>query len=175
MQFLARAPELIARYRNAPPYAAAVINAAMDARRLGIGIALPRAFLEAAGAGYLDDADWDALPMTGWNKPWPIRPPHAREPAARWPASAPEPTPTKSPGLLTSWPTTLISTAAASASLRPVSGRRQIASPTPLTCQPSPGRLRTAACSASQPASASAPLGWETAPKPLPLSGHATP
>ncbi|MCW2936647.1 MAG: hypothetical protein JWM19_7609, partial [Actinomycetia bacterium] len=34
----------------------------MDARRLGMGVALPRAFLEAAASGYLDDPDWDALP-----------------------------------------------------------------------------------------------------------------
>ena len=62
VQFLAGAPELIARYRNAPPPAAALINAAIDARRLGMGITLPQAFLEAAAPGYLDNADWDALP-----------------------------------------------------------------------------------------------------------------
>jgi hypothetical protein len=61
IQFLAGAPELVARYRNAPPPAAALIDAAMDARRLGMGIALPLAFLEAAAPGYLTDADWDGL------------------------------------------------------------------------------------------------------------------
>ncbi len=61
VQFIAGAPELMARYRNAPPAAAALINAAMDARRLGMGVALPLAFLEAAAPGYLDDTDWDAL------------------------------------------------------------------------------------------------------------------
>ncbi len=61
IQFLAGAPELLARYRNAPPAAAALINAAMDARRLGTGIGLPRAFLEAAAPGYLTDAEWDTL------------------------------------------------------------------------------------------------------------------
>ncbi len=61
IQFLAGAPELMARYRNAPPAAAALINAAMDARRLGLGIALPLAFLEAAAPGYLTDTDWDGL------------------------------------------------------------------------------------------------------------------
>ena len=50
-QFLAGAPELMARYRNAPPAAAALINAAIDARRLGMGVALPLAFLEAAAPG----------------------------------------------------------------------------------------------------------------------------
>jgi hypothetical protein len=62
VQFLAGAPELLVRYRNAPPPAAALVNAAMDARRLGMGIPLPLAFLEAAAPGYLTDSDWDALP-----------------------------------------------------------------------------------------------------------------
>ncbi len=61
IQFLAGAPELLARYRNAPPAAAALIGAAMDARRLGMGAGLPRAFLEAAVPGYLTEAEWDAL------------------------------------------------------------------------------------------------------------------
>ena len=61
IQFLAGAPELLARYRNAPPAAAALISAAMDARRLGMGVGLPQAFLEAAAPGYLTDAEWDAL------------------------------------------------------------------------------------------------------------------
>ena len=61
IQFLAGAPELLARYRNAPPAAAALIHAAMDARRMGIGIGLPQAFLEAAAPEYLTDTDWDAL------------------------------------------------------------------------------------------------------------------
>ena len=61
IQFLAGAPELLARYRNAPPAAAALIDAAMDARRLGMGVGLPQAFLEAAAPGYLTDAEWDAL------------------------------------------------------------------------------------------------------------------
>ena len=61
IQFLAGAPELLARYRNAPPAAAALIHAAMDGRRLGMGIGLPQAFLEAAASGYLTSIDWDAL------------------------------------------------------------------------------------------------------------------
>jgi hypothetical protein len=62
IQFLAGAPELIARYRNAPPPAEALISAAIDARRLGMGIALPLPFLETAAYGYLTDTDWEALP-----------------------------------------------------------------------------------------------------------------
>ena len=61
VQFLAGAPELLARYRNAPPAARALIEAAMDARRLGMGAGLPQAFLEAAAPGYLADDQWDAL------------------------------------------------------------------------------------------------------------------
>ena len=61
IQFLAGAPELLARYRNAPPAAAALIRAAMDARRLGMGTGLPQAFLEAAAPGYLTDVEWDGL------------------------------------------------------------------------------------------------------------------
>ena len=61
IQFLAGAPELLARYRNAPPGAAALLHAAMDARRLGMGPALSQAFLAAAAPGYLTDAEWDTL------------------------------------------------------------------------------------------------------------------
>jgi hypothetical protein len=61
IQFLAGAPELLARYRNAPGAAKALINAAMDARRLGMGFGLPQAFLSSAAPGYLIDAEWDSL------------------------------------------------------------------------------------------------------------------
>ena len=61
IQFLAGAPELLARYRNAPPAARALIHAAMDARRLGMRTGLPQAFLAAAAPGYLTDTGWDAL------------------------------------------------------------------------------------------------------------------
>ena len=61
IQFLAGAPELLARYRDAEPAAAALIRAAMDARRLGMEAGLPQAFLEAAAPGYLTDDQWDGL------------------------------------------------------------------------------------------------------------------
>jgi len=61
VQFLAGAPKLLARYRHAPSAAKALISAAMDARRLGMGVALPQGFLEAAAAGYLTESEWDAL------------------------------------------------------------------------------------------------------------------
>ena len=61
IQFLAGAPELLARYRNADATAKALIHAAMDARRLGTGVGLPHAFLETAAPGYLTGGQWDAL------------------------------------------------------------------------------------------------------------------
>jgi hypothetical protein len=60
-QYLAGARELLSRYRNAPPAAKALIHAAMDARRLGHGIALSGAFLTAATPRYLTDAEWDTI------------------------------------------------------------------------------------------------------------------
>ena len=145
IQFLAGAPELMARYRNAPPAAAALISAAMDARRLGMGVALPLAFLEAAAPGYLTDTDWDGLgedwleqalaytaaPCKG------IRGPLARI------RPRPSAAPAQPPGRPTGWPTTLSSTAAAPAAAafpRRLLGPRRPASPTPATCPPSPGR-----------------------------------
>jgi hypothetical protein len=61
IQYLAGAPALLARYRHAPPAARALIHAAMDARRLGMSTALPRAFLESAAIGYLTDTEWNQL------------------------------------------------------------------------------------------------------------------
>ena len=60
-QFLAGAPALLERYRNAPPAAKAVLEAAIDARRLGHGLYLPHGLLEVAAPGYLSDQQWDAL------------------------------------------------------------------------------------------------------------------
>jgi uncharacterized protein YidB (DUF937 family) len=61
IQYLAGVPELLARYRHAPPAARALIHAAMDARRLGHRVALPQALLEAAAPAYLTDTEWDPL------------------------------------------------------------------------------------------------------------------
>jgi len=60
-QYLAGVPELQSRFDTAPPAARAIIQVAMDARRLGYPPALPRALLEQAAPGYLDDHDWDSL------------------------------------------------------------------------------------------------------------------
>jgi hypothetical protein len=61
IQYLAGAPELLDRYRTASPAARALIDAAMDAARMGMRPALPRAFLEAAAPGYLTGTEWDLL------------------------------------------------------------------------------------------------------------------
>jgi hypothetical protein len=61
VQFLAGARELISRYDNALPAERALLEAAVDARRLGMGPLLPRAFLEEAAPGYIAEADWYAL------------------------------------------------------------------------------------------------------------------
>ena len=64
-QVLAGAPELVARWRRADPYANAVITAAIDASRLGIRTPLTTDLLEAAATGYLTDRQRAEAP-TGW-------------------------------------------------------------------------------------------------------------
>ncbi|WP_046702970.1 helix-turn-helix transcriptional regulator, partial [Streptomyces europaeiscabiei] len=60
-QDLAGAPELLNRYKQATPAARALLEAAMDARRLGVGLHLLQAFLTDAAADYLHDTDWNQL------------------------------------------------------------------------------------------------------------------
>ncbi|CAM5697055.1 putative protein OS=Streptomyces canus OX=58343 GN=AQI96_40690 PE=4 SV=1 [Streptomyces canus] len=60
-QDLAGAPQLLNRYHNASPAALAILQAAIDARRLGAGLYLPQAFLTGAAPDYLDDTDWNHL------------------------------------------------------------------------------------------------------------------
>ncbi|MFF4030921.1 helix-turn-helix domain-containing protein [Streptomyces sviceus] len=60
-QDLAGAPELLRCYENGSPAAQALLQAAMDARRLGVGLHLPHAFLIHAATGYLTDTDYDDL------------------------------------------------------------------------------------------------------------------
>jgi hypothetical protein len=65
-QFLAGAPELKRRYDQAEPPERAVLQAAIDARRLGCGPLLPEPFLRAAAPGYIDTLDWDQLSPDDW-------------------------------------------------------------------------------------------------------------
>ena len=60
-QFIAGVPELMSHYETAPAPAAALIHAAMDARRLGMGMAIRKSFLESAAPAYLDDFEWETL------------------------------------------------------------------------------------------------------------------
>ncbi|WP_211245912.1 hypothetical protein, partial [Actinomadura oligospora] len=60
-QYLAGAPKLLARLNDAPAASRAVIEAAMDARRMGHRNALPHALLEAAAPAYLTDLQWNGL------------------------------------------------------------------------------------------------------------------
>jgi TPR repeat protein len=58
-QHLAGVPELLQRYRNAPPMARAIIHTAMDACRLGHPLPIPHALLAQAAPGYLTDHEWE--------------------------------------------------------------------------------------------------------------------
>jgi len=60
-QYLAGAPELLHRYRAASAPARALLHAAMDARRLGVGLHLPVAFLTDAAEDYLNAREYDQL------------------------------------------------------------------------------------------------------------------
>ncbi|MEV3989063.1 transcriptional regulator [Streptomyces sp. NPDC049837] len=59
-QFLAGVPALLQRYQTATPSVRALLNAAVDARRLGAGLHMPLAFLAHAAEGYLTDDEYDA-------------------------------------------------------------------------------------------------------------------
>ncbi|MGW0995389.1 hypothetical protein ACWD5V_19200 [Streptomyces sp. NPDC002523] len=60
-QDLAGAPELLRVYEHGSPAARALLEAAMDARRLGVGLHLPLTFLAEAALDYLDDSDLQGL------------------------------------------------------------------------------------------------------------------
>nr|WP_198151253.1 DUF4365 domain-containing protein [Kibdelosporangium sp. MJ126-NF4] len=61
-QYLAGGPAQIERYVTADPAAKAVMQAAMDARRLGWSLSLPTAFLIDAARAYLTELQRDNLP-----------------------------------------------------------------------------------------------------------------
>ncbi|THA33750.1 sel1 repeat family protein [Streptomyces sp. A1547] len=60
-QDLAGAPQLLYSYEHGSPAARAMLEAAMDARRLGIGLHLPQTFLTDAALDYLTEAEYDHL------------------------------------------------------------------------------------------------------------------
>jgi TPR repeat protein len=59
VQYLAGAPHLLDRYQKAPPAVRAVLDAAIDASRLGRLPVIPHALLEQAAPGYLDEDERD--------------------------------------------------------------------------------------------------------------------
>ncbi|MFC5833637.1 HD-GYP domain-containing protein [Nonomuraea insulae] len=61
-QIIAAAPQLVGRWRGANPYAAAVLNAAIDATRLGVVSPLSPDLLRAAAPGYCDVRQRAAAP-----------------------------------------------------------------------------------------------------------------
>ncbi|MFD9285135.1 restriction endonuclease [Streptomyces mirabilis] len=65
IQYLAGGPAQLERYETGSPAARAVLQAAMDARRLGHGLDLPHAFLKAAAASYLTSLQRD-LAQPNW-------------------------------------------------------------------------------------------------------------
>ncbi|WP_381805624.1 tetratricopeptide repeat protein [Streptomyces niveus] len=60
-QDLAGARELLHAYQHGSPAARALLEAAMDARRLGVGLHLPHTFLTHAATDYLKDTDYHDL------------------------------------------------------------------------------------------------------------------
>ncbi|MFJ6775756.1 hypothetical protein ACIQOV_33185 [Kitasatospora sp. NPDC091257] len=60
-QYLAGAPVILERYRHARPAARALMDAAVDARRLGLGSPIPEELLERAVPGYLTDHQWNSV------------------------------------------------------------------------------------------------------------------
>lgn len=61
IQYLAGGPAQLDRYRSAPDGARAVIETAMDARRLGFASSLQQSLFAQAAHGYLTDQQLDAL------------------------------------------------------------------------------------------------------------------
>ncbi|MFG3384674.1 helix-turn-helix domain-containing protein [Streptomyces sp. NPDC047999] len=103
-QDLAGAPELLHRYDTASPAARALLDAAMDARRLGVGPHLPQAFLTDAAPDYLTDTDYDQLTDDWAERAYaelakPVHGKHAplRRVTPRPQRRPPGPTPTDSP------------------------------------------------------------------------------
>ncbi|MEU5002632.1 hypothetical protein [Streptomyces sp. NPDC021622] len=159
-QDLAGAPQLLNRYQNASPAAKAVLEGAMDARRLGIGLHLPQAFLTDAAIDYLDQSDYDQL-TDDWaelayaelarlvhGKQAPCAAPPPAPHGVRLPPLPPRHQPRRLRGHSSDSPTTSNNTAEPPPATRarpPPSGMPPTpTSPTPTTCTTSPTQPRIA-------------------------------
>ncbi|MFD9412650.1 tetratricopeptide repeat protein [Streptomyces sp. NPDC059989] len=91
-QDLAGAPALLHTYEHGSPAARALLEVAMDARRLSIGLHLPQAFLTDAAIGYLADTDYDELTEDWAEAAYAelAKPVHGRQAALRRAAPRPE-------------------------------------------------------------------------------------
>jgi hypothetical protein len=100
-QELAGAPELLRRYQYGTPAVRAVLEAAMDARRLGVGLYLPHAFLINAAIDYLSDHDYDELTEDWAESAFAslARPVHGKQAPLRRIATRPKRRPPGSPAL----------------------------------------------------------------------------
>ncbi|MFI0813750.1 hypothetical protein [Streptomyces echinatus] len=67
-QYLAGVPDLLSRYDRVPEAARAVLDAALDARRMGHGPDLDQDFLEAAAEDYISRSHWNQLPQNWFSQ-----------------------------------------------------------------------------------------------------------
>src|SRR6185437_17110959 len=65
-QYFAGVPVLLDLYQSGPRMAQALLEAAVDARRLGVRSLLPRDFLLDAAVGYPSEAEWTRFNGTDW-------------------------------------------------------------------------------------------------------------
>ncbi|MFF1779786.1 hypothetical protein [Streptomyces virginiae] len=91
-QDLAGAPALLHTYEHGSPAARALLETAMDARRLGMGLHLPQAFLTDAALDYLTDTDYAELTADWAEAAYAelAKPVHGRQAALRRAAPRPE-------------------------------------------------------------------------------------
>lgn len=67
VQYFAGVPVLLDLYQSGPRMARALIEAAVDARRLGVRSLLPQDFLLDAAVGYPSDPEWARFNGTDWS------------------------------------------------------------------------------------------------------------
>ncbi|MFE3412402.1 helix-turn-helix domain-containing protein [Streptomyces mirabilis] len=108
-QDLAGVPELLRRYESSTPAARALLEVAMDARRLGVGLHLPQTFLTDAATDYLSESEYGDLPDDWANAAYAelARPVHGKHAPLRRIARRPDRRPPSSPNPPPSPPTSV--------------------------------------------------------------------